>query len=1080
MVAPQANITAVNTDSSRPNQYYRDDTVNLTATLSSDGKTYGAYLKGYELYNPSSNTYTYFEGTKLTITPDIIGTYVYKGTEYRSELRIRPVYGRTSVQLPLTVGNYSEYRGTVSFGGETLHSGDAKQYQILTSVPLVQNASLGLEQTWTANVNLAEILSDGGRITVEVFDQKGTSRGEVESGYTLVKDVPPADITVEGMPDSFSEMGLSTVPVVGKSIPTVPDAQFQSEEMGDSLEIAVGQGETLKKAIYENLEHFNNEDNWSKLVYLSDYISDTYNVNVSNKKDQSDGSNDSASKSKFPILFDFGMYLKFDKAENGDLTLDYVFVTVGLKAAYTKTFTWVVYGVPVYVTLAASGTARGLFGLMGGSDSLVPDNVKDQAFYALLGKYGQDAIPNQNYSATAPWQEDLFAALYNQANLEKDDSQAQDALIKDFDEDKMEDTISALDTMLDRYDFYYDNEALFEPLLEDFSYDLRARINTYKQLVTVTGRFDTDTLSDSDGDDDKQPRPPYQSSVTIEYDETQITQEWVHKLNMLLLMEALPDYLGDSKPVYDLSADTIFGLANIGTGQSRVLSTTGVVSLKPTFSLGAGVGQRGAFSVGVSGHIDFVINWEPWSEGRGTVAFYASLDIDLLIIPLSVKLASYTVEMFQTDGYRWTGFDDEDGAGGIIPSSLRSTQLDVFSSVNTSPNRPVGGNTLEAAPSPMSSYDDGLDYVEEQMDYRTQTTKHPQPQMYLLPNGNKLIVYLNDTLERDLYDRNSLYYALFDGSTWTASAELDADGTLDVDVESIQLPDGRVVVVWTDADKTFGDTLPDLADLVTAQKISLCVFDANGTPGAIHTVAALDGYGFSEPALAYDPADGVVRIAYKVTDYHTQGVTFDYDDIEGTYQDFVTNSYDTLAVSTFDLSTGTVVEEYGDQADRYAAYEADTGLDLNGLRFVDAGIEGLDNPKLYHIAMANFQDKTYLVYSMDLGLDASTDADRELFCIVEEDGSYSKPIQLTDNTVYDRNPNIVVNDEMNAIYYGSGGSICYINLEDVAEDRFTDRGSYLLLNSAGEPTNSLLEYDSQEAAESFRIFQGNDGILYLL
>lgn len=675
VVAPQANITAVNTDSSRPNQYYRDDTVNLTATLSSDGKTYGAYLKGYELYNPSSNTYTYFEGTKLTITPDIIGTYVYKGTEYRSELRIRPVYGRTSVQLPLTVGNYSEYRGTVSFGGETLHSGEAKQYQILTgytnavmmedwryydnyswisveevafwedrdchllryegktyknpewkvgdyialtlnpaegytaagvedtngnpisqgtsntmlvqlkasgnavvpvfkrndcgvtihfegdtsglyvfhdqkqyaeadflsqlyagtdglsnwsgevytgylnqkllenydalrnagklegqtlsnlaigdvvtfyaqapegyipywyledgngeitsdndkayakhygnsfsfemssndimltcgmeektsidyvmtgklvkpsqtlkgegyatgnpgipasymgvpnaalgvltfdesqqstqvdgvtynssvmtdsqgnfqmyipnvsereyfsvryangsqvsaktllaangktyyivvpandanytvksincltpygtlaesngeiripydssqanrtfavttvrsnesyviskvllntyqedgsilaSVPLVQNVSLGLEQTWTANVNLAEILSDGGRITVEVFDQKGTSRGEVESGYTLVKDVPPADITVEGMPDSFSEMGLSTVPVVGKSIPTVPDAQFQSEEMGDSLEIAVGQGETLKKAI---------------------------------------------------------------------------------------------------------------------------------------------------------------------------------------------------------------------------------------------------------------------------------------------------------------------------------------------------------------------------------------------------------------------------------------------------------------------------------------------------------------------------------------------------------------------------------------------------------------------------------------------------------------------------------------------------------------------------------------------------------------------------------------------------------------------------------------------------------------
>lgn len=1507
VVAPQANITAVNTNSSRPNQYYRDDTVNLTATLSSDGQAYGAYLKGYELYNPSSNTYTYFEGTKLTITPEIIGTYVYKGSEYRSQLRIRPVYDRVSVQPSITVGTYSQYRGTLSFGDEILRSGDVKQYQVLsgytdavmledyryrdyyswisvedvafwqdrgcalieyagktyknpnwkvgdyiavtldpaegyaaagvedvngnsisisnantmlvqlkesgntlvpvfnrtdcgvtihfegetdglyvfhdqkqhadadflsqlyagtdglsnwsgeeytgalnqkilenydvlrgadklegqtlselaigdvvtfyaqapegyipywyledgngnltsdndksyakhygnsfsfemssndiqltcgmvekaaidyvmtgklvkpsqtlkgdgyaavnpgipasyigvpnaalgvltfdesqqsaqvdgvtynssvmtdsegnfqmyvpnvsereyfsvrytngsqisaktllaangktyyivvpandanytvksincltaygtlaenngeiripyesaqsnrtfavttirssenyviskvllntyqkdgtliTSVPLIQNSALGLEQTWTATVNLSEILTDGGRITVEVFDQKGSGRGEVETGYTIIQEIEPADITVEGMPDHFSEMGLSTVPVLGKSIPTVPDAEFQNVEVGDSLEIAVGQGETLKKAIYDNLEHFNNEDMWSKLVYLSDYISDTYNVNVSNKKDEGEGPKDSAFKSKFPILFDFGMYLKFDKEENGDLTLDYVFVTVGLKAAYSKTFTWVVYGVPVYVTMAASGTARGLFGIVGGNDKLISENVKDQAFYALLGKYGQDAIPNKNYEARSTWEEEFFAALYNQANLTKSISQEEDALTKDFDDSKIDKTISALDTMLNRYDFYYDNEDLFAQRLDTFSYDLRARINTYKQLVTVISDFDpkpdATPLSDSG---DENTRPPYQSSVIVEYDEDMITQAWVHQLNMLLLKESLPDYVGNNKPVYDLSAENIFGLGGGSTTGGDMLSTTGVISLKPTFSLGAGVGQRGAFSVGVSGHIDFVINWQPWSEARGTVAFYANLDIDLLIIPLSVKLASYTVEMFQTDGYRWNGFDDEEGAGGIIPSNLRFSQMDVFSSVNTAPDRPGGQNKLEAAPSLLSSYDDGLDYVEESLDYRTETTKHPQPQMYLLPNGNKLIVYLNDTLERGLYDRNSVYYALFDGNTWSASTELDPDGTLDGDVESLQLPDGRVALVWTNADKTFGDTLPELADLVTAQKISLCIFDANGVPGDIHTVAALDGYGFSEPALTYDSTDDLIRIAYKITDYHTQGVTFDYDDIEGTYQDFMTNSYETLAVSTFDLSTGTVVKEYGDQADLYAAYEANTGLDLNGLRFMDAGVDGLDNPKLYHIAMATFQDKTYLVYSMDLDLDVSTDSDRELFCIVEENGIYSKPIRLTDNTVCDQNPNVVVNDAMNAVYYGSGGNICYINLEDIAGDRLTDCGSYLLLNSAEEPTTSLLEYESEEAAESFRIFQGNNGILYLL
>ena len=284
------------------------------------------------------------------------------------------------------------------------------------------------------------------------------------------------------------------------------------------------------------------------------------------------------------------MYLKFDKSTEGELTLDYIFVTVGLKATYSKDFQWVVYGVPVYVSLAASGTARGLIGAVGGSDALIAENVKDKAFYALLGKYGQDAIPNDNYDANLSWEIPFFRALYNQANLTKDDSQAENALIEEFDAGKMDATISALDTMLNRYDFYYDNEALFEPLLENFSYDLRSRINTYKQLVTVTGRFDTVAQADSGNGET---RPPYQSSVTIDYDKTQVTQAWVYRLNLLLLMESLPDYLGDSKPVYDVSSEMLFGLADNDPDHLGKVSTTGIISLKPTFAVGAGIGQRG-------------------------------------------------------------------------------------------------------------------------------------------------------------------------------------------------------------------------------------------------------------------------------------------------------------------------------------------------------------------------------------------------------------------------------------------------------------------------------------------------------
>lgn len=947
----------------------------------------------------------------------------------------------------------------------------------VTSVSMNESSSVGLEKNWRADVNIAEILTDGGRITVELFDKNGVSRGEVETGYTLEKELQPAAISVSGMPDEFSNKGLSNVPVVGSNVPTVPGSRFVAQPDDKTMEIAVGQGETLKNAIYSQLKAFDNSDNWSKLMYLTNYITDTYSTNVSNDQSKNNNDDGSGDNSKFPISFDFGMYMKLDKNEDKTLSLNYLFVTVGLNATYTSEWQWILYGIPVYVTLSAGGTVRGLIGLHGTTDYFSDKNVHNKEFYALLGKYGQDKIANKNYSSDDEATQKLFAALYNQSDLTKDKSQAADALISDFDSGKESETASAIDTLLDRYDFYYLNEKIFEEKASDFSGDLQNRINMYKQLVEVTQRIEetgTDDTAKADAADRK-----FQSDIMISYDKNEVKQSWIHRLNLLLLLESLPEYLDEGKASYDISKENYFGLGN--DSERGALAVTGIISLRPSFSIGAGVGQRGAFSIGISGHLDFIINWQPWSEAKGTVTFALNADIDLLIIPISVRLVGYTLKMFETSGYLPNGFDKEaEGGSGVLMSLMSDVEINSYASVNTAPKRRTGDNTLKPTEqiSLLASYDNGLSYMKDTEDYQTETTKHPQPNMFLLQNGNKLIVYMNDNIDRGLYDRNSVYYSVFDKETkeWSAAAELEADETLDGDIETMQLEDGRVIVVWTNSDRTFGDTLPEMADLVTSQNISLCVFDADGKPGEICDITNLKDYGYSEPALSYN--DNTLTIAYKITDYHTDGAKFDYNDIEKTYQSFMTNSYESLAVTEFDLANSRIIN---DNNQDYALYEQTNGVDLNGMRFVNADMGGLENPKLYDIKAAAFNGKTYIVYSADTDNNASTKDDRELFCIIRENSENSKPIRLTDNNVNDANANIVVNNMMNKIYFGSGSEISTVDLEMINAENWEDKGSYCVMKDAQEEqTDSVLEYASEEAADGFKIFTGANGILYML
>ncbi|MEG2456029.1 MAG: hypothetical protein RSC08_07220, partial [Oscillospiraceae bacterium] len=508
-----------------------------------------------------------------------------------------------------------------------------------------------------------------------------------------------------------------------------------------------------------------------------------------------------------------------------------------------------IYGIPVYVSLSATGYGRGVIGFMGQSSTFTAESICTVSFAPLLGLYGHDQIPSKFSETDLPTQQ-LLALLYNKGNMQKADMPEANATT--IDGSHWRHVAHCLNLLIaNNPGLYCDNKALFTNFAQKFSENLNTRLTKYMATITTN------------------PNGTYSGSGTL-------TNDWIQEMNLMLLTQSLPVHLKPAKVVIK-QADN-FSLDKLENAQ-----TLGVITLQPRFSIGAGIGKRGVLSLGVSGHIDFILNYMPWEDGRGTVTFALNADLDVLIIPLSVRLIGHTTEMFKSAGYVENAFDYEKlGASGILASKSSYARLEqsvkdgLASGVKTDVARISGDNSLQAQPmlrtATLTLPGDNSFGVNEFGEHYMETTKHPQPQLFTLTDGKKILFYVNDNVQRGTYDRNSIYYAVQDSAgVWGASTELEADGTLDGDLATLKLPDGRIAVAWTNANKTFGNDLPDMANVLTAQNISVCIFAADGAAGAITDLTADAKYSYSMPTLTYDPASDELLVAYKMTDYHTDG-----------------------------------------------------------------------------------------------------------------------------------------------------------------------------------------------------------------
>ncbi len=92
--------------------------------------------------------------------------------------------------------------------------------------------------------------------------------------------------------------------------------------------------------------------------------------------------------------------------------------------------------------------------------------------------------------------------------------------------------------------------------------------------------------------------------------------------------------------------------------------------------------------------------------------------------------------------------------------------------------------------------------------------RYNAPQMAVLDDGSKLLVWIDDNGEKSAVNKTSLMYSVYDGNTWSKEAALaETGGSNDYPV---LFSDGRTVrLVWQKAEKlTDQDTLPTLLESV--------------------------------------------------------------------------------------------------------------------------------------------------------------------------------------------------------------------------------------------------------------------------
>jgi uncharacterized repeat protein (TIGR02543 family) len=145
--------------------------------------------------------------------------------------------------------------------------------------------------------------------------------------------------------------------------------------------------------------------------------------------------------------------------------------------------------------------------------------------------------------------------------------------------------------------------------------------------------------------------------------------------------------------------------------------------------------------------------------------------------------------------------------------------------------------------------------------YKSNTYSYSAPQIAVLEDGTSVMVWVDDDAARSKVDRTCLYYSVNTGGTWSLPTAIEQDGTADYS-PVLKKVNGKIYLVWADADAAFGTDEQPIDDVTAGMGISYAVYDpASDTFTHVQSITGINNlYDFNPDVTELNGQPAVVWV----------------------------------------------------------------------------------------------------------------------------------------------------------------------------------------------------------------------------
>lgn len=518
----------------------------------------------------------------------------------------------------------------------------------------------------------------------------------------------------------------------------------------------------------------------------------------------------------------------------------------------------------------------------------------------------------------------------------------------------------------------------------------------------------------------------------------------------------------------------------VGAGIRKLLS----------LELGGGFIQQLNFGFG-DGTVDV--------KGTGMSSFYGYLEVNLVIFNTRWKFAQKT--------WNYTLYDSSH-TGKTVASALGETVDEAMNaelSEMTINEKQYEGNFVGGGRMVRSTLE------QEHTDTILEDVPNTQSQIVSLGDNRAFMVYEGIDNNRDSYNRNAVFYTLYDGSSWSEPKLLQDDGTLDMGLSVEDMGD-KIVISWSSAqtkyekqDFTDGTHINEdgnetvntdsLLKLLSSMDIYSAVLDKDDISdetlhSAINRItkdSEKEGgttWGFAhENPNAVQLEDGRIMLFYTSCDYNT----YEGDEAIDSLKDLL-SAPGIMMYRIFE--NGAWSEEYYSTE---SAYQSESMKNQwYGQRVADINLKDTEGNIYYPITgyadittvKRGDDEKVLITYVIDTDRNISTSTDRIVCMSVmtppneTDDSTTSLPIQLSkagipvSGTQFQK-----INSkygEINLITFTQGNNLVYLDLNHIFN------GITLSAQDKEELGDSYTDEDTVGIVESTIAINGKDIPYYSL